>query len=258
MVAGGPGCGKTTLMVGIGVHLSVHQKKNVVYVTTETKRSQLRRRIYSRLTMEPIFKTPITTKTFKSGELSKDERKTLLQLKEFITKGDHGKFMIVQAPAKATMDWLMGKLIEYETRFRVDVLLLDDIRNMVPSTRRNSDYAEKADLMKGAKTIARTHANRGIPVISPHHLTREELKAARERPRGERKASLSGLASTSEAERLSDVIFALWVDEDSPTDIRGEVLKVRDGNSNIVFNLKADFAHQYMYELGAGGLDGFD
>jgi len=258
LIAGGPGCGKTTLLVNIAVHLILNQKKNVVYVTTETKRSQLRRRIYSRLTVESLFKTPITTKKFKSGDLSEEERKTLLQLKEFLKKGDHGRLMLVQAPAKATMDWLSGKLLEYETRFKVDVVLLDDIRNMVPTIRRRADFAEKADLMKGAKTIARTHANRGVPVISPHHLTREELKQAQERPRGERRASLSGLASTSEAERLSDVIFALWADTDSPNDIKGEVLKLRDGNANIVFKLKADFAHQHMYEFGSEVLEEFD
>jgi len=247
LVAGWTGVGKTTLLINVAVDVVFKQKKNVVYVTTETVREQVIRRIYSRLTRLSGFKPPISSKKLKSGDLTKEEAVTLKRLQKFLKEESHGSFMIVQAPLKATMSWLAGQLVQYETRFPVDLLILDDIRNMTPVPRRAQEFEEIAQLIRDFKRIARSHAGKGIPVISPYHVNREAYKSALNTEG--RRYNLSGLASSAEAERQTDVVISLWKDEeDYSNTIRLDVLKMRDGRSGFGFNLRVEFDYQYMYE----------
>jgi len=257
LIAGWTECGKTSLSLNIAVHAAIVQKKNVVMVTTETVRSQLRRRIFSRISKLPQFKVSIPSKILKAGGLTAEQRATLLDMKKFLREEKHGALMIVQAPAKATMSWLRGRLLQYESMFHVDLLILDDIRNMSPETRRRQDYEEISSLLRGMKTVARTHAGRGIPIISPYHVSREAYKEAK---LNGGHYSLAGLSSSSEAEKITDIIASLWRPEDS-LDINYEFLKVRDGEKGRICRLRADFAHQYLYEINIDGeldLDGDD
>jgi replicative DNA helicase len=249
LVASWTGVGKTTFCLNVGVHVACIQKKNVVIITTETIRQQLRRRIYSRMTKLPVFSgyVPVSSQKLKSGQLSDAEQGTLLALSDYMKQGEHGELMIAQAPSRATMDWLRGKLLQYESMFKVDLLILDDIRNMVPAIRRRQEYEEMGELLRDLKRLARTHANRGIPVITPYHINRETYKKIIE---GEGKAggalTLSGLSSSAEAERQADIGLFLWKDDNSPGVIEVTVLKMRDGASGGSFRLQADLDYQHL------------
>lgn len=246
---GWTGVGKTTLCINTAVDVACVQKRNVVIITTETVRKQLRRRIFSRMTKLPVFEglAPVSSQKLKSGQLSLEEQNTLLALKNYMQSGSHGALMVTQAPARATMDWLRGKLLQYESMFKVDLLILDDIRNMVPTARRRQEYEEMNQLIRDLKRVARTHANRGIPVISPYHINRETFKKI---VGGESAAggatTLAGLSSSAEAERLADVALFLWTDANSPGVIEVQVLKMRDGVSGNSFRLQADLDFQYI------------
>lgn len=248
-VGGWTGVGKTTFCINVAVDVACVQRKNVVIVTTETVRQQLRRRIYSRMTRLPVFEgmTPISSQKLKSGQLIPEEQETLFALQRYLKSGNHGEIMVTQAPSRATMDWLRGKLLQYESSFKVDLLILDDIRNMVPTVRRKQEFEEMGQLIRDLKRIARTHANRGIPVISPYHINRETYKHILD---GEGRAggaqTLAGLSSSSEAERQVDIGLFLWVDENSPGVVEVHVLKMRDGVSGNKFRLQADLDYQYL------------
>jgi len=247
LLAGWTSVGKTTLALNVALHASVIQKRNVVMVTTETSRLQLRRRIFSRLSKFTQFETPIPSKVLKSGILTEAQRETLLAMKKFLREEKNGALMITQAPALATMSWLAGRLLQYESMFKIDLLILDDIRNMTPDVRRSKDYEEISSLLRSMKTIARSHAGRGIPIISPYHMSREAYKEACEH--GGR-YSLRGLSSSSEAEKINDIIISMWqIPETFDIDIK--FLKIRDGSTDMSCRLRADFAHQYLYEVNA-------
>jgi len=248
----------TTTCIGIAVNVAMEQKKNVVFITTETIRSQLRRRIFSRMTKLSALRPspPVSSRAMKSGELAKAEAETLVKLKEYLKSSSHGALMVAQAPTNATMSWLRGRLLQYETMFRVDVVILDDIRNMLPYPRRQKEYEEIGQLLRDLKKIAVTHAGRGVPVISPYHISREEYKKALENKT--KPYTLAGMASSSEAERLSDVIISLWQKEDVPNDIRVDILKMRDGRAGRRYEFRAEFDYQYLYEVSIESLDEVD
>jgi len=243
LVLGWVGVGKTTLLVNSAVDMCFNQKKNVVFVTTETMRTQLKERIFSRITKMPDFGVPVSVRDMRSGELTGEQKESLLNIKPYIESRPHGVIMVTQAPASATMSWLTGKLLQYESMFKIDVLLLDDIRNMVPSPRRRQEYEEIAQLIRDFKRLARTHANRGIPVVSPYHINREMFKRARDE---NKRCDLSGLASSAEAERQTDVILLLSKDEQN---IEMEILKMRAGRTGARIRLGVEFDYQLFYEM---------
>jgi replicative DNA helicase len=249
LIVGWTGVGKTTFCINTAVHVACVQKRNVVMVTTETIRQQLRRRIYSRMTKLPVFDgyVPLSSQKLKSGQLNPAEQETLIALSNFMKKGEHGELMVTQAPSRATMDWLRGKLLQYESMFKVDLLILDDIRNMVPSIRRKQEYEEMGQLLRDLKRMARTHANRGIPILTPYHINRETYKKFidKEGTAGS-SVTLSGLSSSSEAERQVDIGLFLWKDDNTPGVIQVTVLKMRDGASGQSFRLQADLDYQFL------------
>lgn len=250
LIVGWQGVGKTTVLVNMAVHIACVQKKNVVFVTTETIKPQVRRRLFARVTKLPVFETPISSQKFKAGNLSEPERETLLKIQNYMKSGQMGHLMVVQAPANATMEWLRAKLLQYESQFKVDILLLDDIRNMVPRVSRRQEYEEVGQLLKDFKKIARTHANRGIPVVSPYHINRDTYRQLLDKEgTSKKKITMAGLASSSEAERITDVGLFLWETENSPNQLEMDVVKMRDGSSgsSILLSIERDF--QYLSEI---------
>jgi len=250
LIVGWQGVGKTTMLVNSAIHIACVQKKNVVFVTTETIKPQVRRRLFARMTKLPIFDVPISSQKFKAGTLSEVERNTFLKLKNYVNSGQMGHLMVVQAPANATMEWLRTKLLQYEAQFKVDILLLDDIRNMVPRSVRKQEYEEVGQLLRDFKKIARTHANRGIPVVSPYHINRETYKYLNEKDGGgNKKITMAGLASSSEAERITDVGVFIWENESSPNQLELDVVKMRDGASIPTIRLAIERDYQYIDEI---------
>jgi len=250
LVIGWAGVGKTSLLVNSAVDMCFNQRKNVVFVTTETMRAQVKERIFSRITRLPDFGVPVSVRDMRSGELTGEQKESLLHIKPYIESKPHGVIMVTQAPASATMSWLTGKLLQYESMFQVDVLLLDDIRNMVPSPRRQQGHEEIAQLLRDFKRLARSHANRGIPVVSPYHINREMFKRMRDESK---RCDLSGLASSAEAERQTDVILFLFQSEQN---LEIEILKMRAGRTGTRIRVGAEFDYQLFYEMAE--MDGED
>lgn len=249
LILGWVGVGKTSLLVNSAVDMCFNQGKNVVFVTTETMRAQVKERIFSRITKLPDFGVPVSVRDMRSGELSDEQKESLLHIKPYIESKPHGIIMVTQAPVSATMSWLTGKLLQYESMFKVDVLLLDDIRNMVPSPRRQQGHEEIAQLLRDFKRLARTHANEGIPVVSPYHINREMYKRARDE---NKRCDLSGLASSAEAERQTDIVLFLFQSEQN---LEIEILKMRAGRTGARIRVGTEFDYQLFYELAEVDVD---
>jgi len=248
LIAGFTGVGKTAFCVNTGVNVCFKQKKNVVYITTETTVKPLTRRIYSRLSTLDLFKHPIKVSSMKSGNLSLEEIETLTKINEYMKHGNHGRFMVVQAPPRANLAWLRGRLIQYEGSFKVDLVILDDLRNMVSAVQRRNEWEDFNDLLKGSKELARTHVGRGVPIISPYQISREGQKNLTDA----RKYKLTDLSSSSEAERTPDLVISLIHPEDDPHKIFLNIMKQRDGVTGSEFELGIKYDYQLFYELVDG------
>lgn len=246
---GWTGSGKTTMCVNTAVHNTMLRNKNVVYITTETTRTPLRRRMFARMTKLPVFDeyVPVSSQAMKSGELNEDEKKTLLYLSNYLVSEPHGVLQVVQAPAQATVDWLRGKLLQYESQFRVDLVIVDDLRSLTPAIRRTKEFEEITQIVRDLKGIARTHANRGVPVISPHHINRDAYKKVTS---GDMSMfNLSALSGSSEAEKRSDIVIGIWYDQNEDAHgVRVDLMKVRDGAAGGSIPLKVQWEFQFLYE----------
>jgi replicative DNA helicase len=256
LYVGWTGSGKTTMCVNTAVHNAFSRKRNVVYITTETIRSPLRRRLYARMMMLSQFAeyVPVSSQKMKSGELTEDERKTLLYLENFLASGSHGVLQVVQAPAYATIEWVRGKLLQFESQFKVDLVIIDDLRSLTPTVSRRQEFAEITQIVRDLKGLARTHANRGVPVISPHHISREAYRKVTESDKA--MFDLAGLSGSSEAEKRSDIILGSWYDrEENEHQVRVDVLKMRDGKAGRSVPLRVQWDFQYLYEAERAGAD---
>jgi len=254
LVAGFTEVGKTMFCVNVAVNVAFVQKKNVVFATTETVRRPLRRRIISRVSRLPVFETPISTRKMKMGDLTDEEKTTLLSMKDYFETVGHGALSVIQVPIGATLSWLRGKLLQLEAKFHIDLVILDDLRMIRPSVKRRTEFEEFNDLFKEFKAIARTHAGKGVPIMTPYHVSRDGYRRALESP-GHR-YDLMGLSASAEAERTADVILALWRDEESPSELRMEILKHRDGRKGRMFKFRLELEYQYFAEIE--GAEGFN
>jgi len=251
-IAAWTGAGKTSLCVHLAVYNSCELKRNVVYVTTETVRDPLRRRLFARMTKLPVFANngyaPVSSYSMKSGELTPDEMKTMRAMEGWIGGTELGILEVVQAPSNPTCAWLKGKLLQLESQYPIDLLIMDDVRSLVPPMRRRQEYEELTLIVREMKSIARTHANRGIPVISPHHINREMYKKMIDQSSSTNALDLSGMAGSSEIEKRADVVIGLWYDaQGDPHGIRLDMLKVRDGRAGETINLGVQWEYQYFF-----------
>jgi len=244
LFAGFTGVGKTALCVNTAVDACFKQNKNVVYVTTETTVKPLTRRIYSRISKLDLFADPVKLSHMKGGGLSSEENDTLLQINKYIKEGTHGRFVLVQAPPGANLAWLRGRLIQYEGSFKIELVILDDLRNMRASVERRSEWEEFNDLLKGSKNLARTHAGRGVPFISPYQISREGQKNL---GGDSKRYKLTDLSSSSEAERTPDLVISL-ISQEGDNTLLLHIMKQRDGETGREFELEVEFEHQYFSE----------
>lgn len=251
LVAGFTGVGKTAFCVSTAVDVCYRQKKNVVYITTETTMNPLTRRVYARVSRLPMFKNPIKLSNMKAGKLSSEDIESLDHINKFMKKGDHGRFVLVQAPPGADLAWLRGRLLQYEGSFNIELVILDDLRNMIPSTGRRNEWEEFNELLKGSKSLARTHAGRGVPLISPYQISREGQKGL---DSDRKRYKLTDLSSSSEAERSPDLVISL-IPEEGDNLVYFQIMKQRDGETGREFQLNAEFEYQHFTERGEGITD---
>ena len=67
LIAGFAGVGKTSFCVNLGIEVAHIQKRNVLFITTETVIDSLKRRVVSRISKLPLFDVPVSSTDMKSG-----------------------------------------------------------------------------------------------------------------------------------------------------------------------------------------------
>jgi hypothetical protein len=237
------GEGKTFSCINIGYDVAFKQKKNVLFLTSETVRSVVRRRLISRHARE-LTGNGINLTEWKTGNLGSDSLEVLKNTLQDMDsrKNDYGFFHLVQIPSNATTDFVAAALASYQTKFNVDLCILDSIHLLTPKKTRQSSYAELDDILIEIKHIAVSHnKGKGVPLASPWHCNRSSWEKAKE----DGKYTKASLAKTSEAERQADVIVSI-LKEDGEKRIKGSIIKNRDGEELDEFYLEYDFSQGYI------------
>lgn len=247
--------GKTFSCINIGHHAAYIQRKNVVFFTSETVRSVVRRRLISRQARH-LTGNGLNLTAWKKGELTNESEEVLRKtLKDMKNGSGYGRFHIVQMPANADTDFVAAALTRCHALFKVDLCILDSIHLLKPKKIRQSEYSELGDMLIDIKKIIVSHNNgRGVPLISPWHTNQTAWENAKEGG-GYTK---SALAKSSEAERCADVIVTILREDELNDQLRGSIIKSRDGQELSEFYLICDFSQGYVGDSLVSNFDTVD
>jgi replicative DNA helicase len=251
--------GKTTLCVQAAWSAAVEQGKNVVFLTTETLRPQVRRKIISRHSKLPAFQIPdgLNTRDLKAGTLNEEQESKLQQVVTDLARNPtYGRIYIAQVPRSANIASIEQRLYRIQRKFNIDFVVMDYLALLYSERRRQTTREELAAILKEAKLLAVSFDDsRGIPFMSPWQVSREARTAAENLGMYTSKA----LSETAEATNSADVIVSLLAPTDNSdrrADITMQVLKNRDGETANGMIVEVDYATSWFRSKGLG-FDGF-
>lgn len=236
--------GKTGLCVQLAWNACVTQGKNVVFLTTETPKDQVRRRLLSRHSMhEPFGLTHgLNSRSLKDGTLTPQEELLLPRIvQDFEHNPGYGKCWISQVPRGASMSYVESKLLRLQRMFPIDLVIMDYLALLKAERRRNSNWEELSTIFKDAKQLTVTFDNgTGIPLVSPHQVSR----AARMEALKSGAYNSSALAESAEASNSPDLIVSLLAPDhdDRYARLRMQVMKNRDGECASSIAADIDYA----------------
>lgn len=250
--------GKSMLSAQLGWHAAVEQGKNVFLATSETVRAQYMRRLAARHSRQPQFGAPegIDTTDIKNGTLSVgDEEIYRAVLDDLRTNPNYGKLYVTQIPRDATMAFLEARLSRQQQLWHIDLVVIDYLNLIKPSTKRQSSREEANDIIKDAKLLA-TSFNRGegVPVVSPWQMSQTAFRNATgtDGRSGTGLYGLTSLADTSEAEKSADLLVTLLRYPETPKKAKLQVLKARDSDIPPPMDLDVDFRCAFLGEQSVG------
>lgn len=249
------GEGKTQFCCQTAWHAAVTQGKNVCYMTSETLRGQVRRRIVSRHSRMEHFglANGLNSRDIKHGTLDAAGERALQDVVHDLgTNPNYGYLNVVQIPRGAPLSFIEGRARRIYAREPFDLLVVDYL-NLVSSDRHRLSSREEAnDVIKGGKGIATTIGEgRGVPLISPWQMKQESRTSAGKT--GE--YTLASLSETSEAEKSADVILSMLRLPDTPREVKFQFLKTRDADAPPPFTLDIDYATSYMAPKATNAAD---
>jgi replicative DNA helicase len=245
LIAGYTSEGKTALICQLAWNAAVNQGRNVVILTTETLRGQVRRRVISRHSCVEAFNIPggLNSRDIKDGTLNAEQKRQLASVvTDFTRNPGYGSVYIVQVPRNATMSYIESKLVRIQRQFPIELVVMDYLALLKSDRRRQSDREELGNILKEAKQLATTfNDGAGIPFVSPWQVNRTNREIA------ERTGyyTAQALSETAEASNSPDGIITILAPLDNDKRIckvKMQALKVRDGQKANNIEIQVDYA----------------
>lgn len=245
LVGAASGTGKSTLAVQAAWSAAVEQGKNVVFLTTETLRPQIRRKLVARHSKLPVFAIPegLNTRDLKGGTLSPAQETKLEEVvKDFTQNESYGRIYIAQVPRNSTITSIEQTLIRIDSMFPIDFVVMDYLALLSSDRKRQTTREELAAIIKEAKQVATTFRDgEGVPLLSPWQLSR----SAQEQAEKIGMYTTAALSETAEATNSSDSIITLMAPADNDsryTEMTAQVVKNRDGETANGILVDVDYA----------------
>lgn len=260
LVVGYTSSGKSTLgSTQLTWSAAIEQGKNVVILTTETLRPQVRRRLLARHSRHPQFDLPegINSNDIKKGiEFFPKDKLEIFRaiVDDFTNNPNYGKLVIVQVPRNATIGTSEAKVNRFQREFNVDLLVIDSINLLKPDRRFGTTREELAESLKEVKQFATTFDDgRGIPIVSPWQTNRQSWKEAQDAGY----YNSSALAETAEASASSDIVITILepMEKTRISDLKAQIVKNRDGEVVHGIDLTVDYATSYFASASNGAFE---
>lgn len=259
LIVGFSSDGKTSMAIQTAWSAVVEQGKNVVFLTTETVRSQVRRRLIARHSCHEVFGMPmgLNSRDIKNGTLSPDHKDLFHKVVlDFNNNPAYGRCYISQMPRGASFTYAESKLARIQRQFQPDLIIVDYLALFRPERKRSSDREELSGTLKAAKQFATTfNDGAGVPLISPWQVNRSS------RVEAERVGyyTLNALSETAESTNSADQVIGILAPMDNENriaKIKAQVMKNRDGEKANSIELRVDYATcKFSGDTGQRGMD---
>lgn len=245
LAAGYSSDGKTTLCTQTAWSAAVEQGVNVLFLTTETIRPQVRRKVLSRHSMLPQFNLPqgINSNDLKQATLSEDDEAKLREITMDLEKNPaYGKLIIAQVPRGSTISYIERVMERYQRQTDIGLVVMDYLALLSPGRSKQSSREELSSILKEAKLVATSFADgRGVPFMSPWQVNREARTQAEQLGMYTSKA----MAETAEATNSADLIISLLnldAEKQRRAEVQMQILKARDGVTANGLLTEVDYA----------------
>jgi len=210
---------KSTLAANWCYNAVTRYKKNVVFISFEMPREQVRRNIYTIHTSNARFAKqgykPINYGAIRDGCLTKEEKEFYynLVIPDFTTNPNYTHFNVVTPDREWNMDDIKSQLERLHKEFEVGLVVLDHGQWIeARKERKNREYTiELNSVINDSKRLALTFDNNnGIPVLMLFQINRQGKEAA-DKNDGIYKAS--ALTYANSCEKTADVITTTYLND---------------------------------------------
>ena len=207
IIAGRPSMGKTSLATNMAFSIANSFKKDtsddgneillsggvVGFFSLEMSSAQLATRILSEHSRVPSDK-------IRKGELSEDDFRNFIEAAQNLDKCP----LYIDDTAALTISSLAGRARRLKRMYGLDVLFVDYLQLIRPSTHKDSRVNEISEITQGLKSIAK---ELNIPVVALSQLSRQVESRDDKRPQ------LSDLRESGSIEQDSDVVMFIFREE---------------------------------------------
>lgn len=235
----------TSMAVQLAWSAAVEQGKNVLFLTTETIRAQVRRRSIARHSCLSVFGTGdgLNSRDIKDGTLSEDDERIFTDVVgDFDENPGYGHYYIAQIPRAASMEYIESKALRVLRSMPVDLIVMDYLALLKSERKRTTDREELSGILKAAKQMSTTfNDGNGVPFVSPWQVSR----TARIEAEKTGFYTLNALSETAETSNSADTIISLLAPLDNESrrcKVKTQVMKHRDGEKANSIELMVDYA----------------
>ena len=245
-----PGELKTMLACNWAYNSVTRFKRNVVYVSFEMPREQIRRNILVRHSANARFRkmgfAPLDYAKVRDGELTPEEKDFYYNhvVTDFETNPTYTTFEVVTPDREWTMADVRTELEALHREFDVGLVILDHGQWIeARKQRRNKDYTiELNSVITDAKRLALTFDNnRGVPVVMLFQINRNGKTEA---DKNDGVYKMNALTYANNAEKTADVITTSYLNDELRNAGLTKLtnLKNRDNRLFAPFTARVQFA----------------
>lgn len=235
LVLGFTGQYKSTFCLNWAYHAAVYYGKNVAVIPLEMTAKTLLGMLavmhcHHRVWEDKYGLIDLHYDRFRRGELQQREEELLqVALEDLQGNTEYGQILYKEPHGITTVNDIFRWADQQDRKTPLDLIVIDYLGQVNPSTG-GSSLKEASHLnaaIAETKQRAMTFRNKGIAVLSPFQSSREGFKEA-EKLGGA--YTLRALSWANEAERSSDFVYSVYMDNESRANQRLKVgnLKARD------------------------------
>jgi hypothetical protein len=240
LVLGFVGHLKTTFCLNWLYRTAVCYGKNAALISLEMPMETLTPLIYTLHTTHPRFKHElgyrhVTYEKIKAGQLTHAEERLFMKAVSDLEQNEAYGRMFYRAPEEAvTVESIQRWAENRHHEAPLDLVIIDYL-GLVDPSKVTSGLEQGSRLnmvIRQAKQFAMSFAHgRGIAVLSPFQANRQGMEEA---SKNNGRYRLTALSTANEAERSSDVVYSIWLDDTLRQNLRARLYNLKARNSPLI------------------------